>query len=131
MALLIIDLDGFKKVNDTVGHHAGDALLQAVGKRLQAAVRDDDLVSRLGGDEFAVLLTRNPDPVSAAAIASRLHDRLREPLCVDDHEVRVGASIGIAMFPDAAADMPSLMRHADAAMYEAKRSGGGVRIFRP
>lgn len=126
MALLLIDLDGFKKVNDTVGHHAGDALLQAVGVRLQSAVREDDIVARLGGDEFAILLTRNPDPEAVDAVAARLHERLRDPIPVDDGEVRVGASIGVAFFPRDAQDMTTLMRRADAAMYLAKRSGGGV-----
>ena len=126
LALLLIDLDGFKSVNDTVGHHAGDALLQAVGRRLQRAVRHHDLVARLGGDEFAVLLTRDPDPEAAEAIARRLHERLCAPFTVDGTRVTVGASIGIAHFPDQAGDMGALMRGSDAAMYRAKRHGGGV-----
>ena len=128
IALLLLDLDGFKRVNDTVGHHAGDALLQAVGQRLQASVRDNDVVARLGGDEFAILLTRNPDEKSAAAIAERIHERLRQPYDIDGGEVLVGASIGIALFPADATDMATLMRGADAAMYQVKRSGGGVRL---
>jgi diguanylate cyclase (GGDEF)-like protein len=128
IALLLLDLDGFKRVNDTVGHHAGDALLQAVGQRLQAAVRDNDVVARLGGDEFAVLLTRNPDENSAATIAGRIHERLRQPYDIDGGKVHVGASIGIALFPSDAGDMATLMRGADAAMYQAKRNGGGVRL---
>ncbi|WP_307831620.1 sensor domain-containing diguanylate cyclase [Nucisporomicrobium flavum] len=128
IALLLLDLDGFKRVNDTVGHHAGDALLQAVGQRLQAAVRDNDVVARLGGDEFAILLTRNPDETSAAAIAGRIHERLRQPYDIDGGKVHVGASIGIALFPSDAGDMATLMRGADAAMYQAKRNGGGVRL---
>ncbi|MEV4642236.1 diguanylate cyclase [Actinoplanes sp. NPDC049548] len=126
IALLLLDLDGFKRVNDTVGHHAGDALLQAVGMRLQTALRDHDVVARLGGDEFAILLTRNPDGDSAAAIAARIHARLSEPYDIEGREVKVGASIGIALFPADADDMTTLMRGADAAMYRAKRGGGGV-----
>lgn len=127
LALLLLDLDGFKRVNDTVGHHAGDALLQAVGQRLQAAVRDHDVVARLGGDEFAILLTRNPDSASAATIAGRIHARLSEPFDIEGQDVLVGASIGIALYPSDASDMTTLMRGADAAMYRAKRAGGGVR----
>ncbi|PRY25652.1 diguanylate cyclase (GGDEF)-like protein [Pseudosporangium ferrugineum] len=126
IALLLLDLDGFKRVNDTVGHHAGDALLQTVGLRLQTALRDHDVVARLGGDEFAVLLTRNPDGESAAAIAGRIHARLSRPYDIEGRRVTVGASIGIALFPADADDMAGLMRNADAAMYRAKRSGGGV-----
>ena len=127
LALLLLDLDGFKRVNDTSGHHAGDVLLQAVGERLQSAVRDHDVVARLGGDEFAILLTRDPDKRMAAAFAERIHAALVEPFAVEDTAIRVGASIGIARFPADASDMTALMRGADAAMYRAKRKGGGIR----
>ncbi|MEV8504644.1 sensor domain-containing diguanylate cyclase [Actinoplanes sp. NPDC051475] len=126
IGLLLLDLDGFKRVNDTVGHHAGDALLQAVGRRLQGALRDHDVVARLGGDEFAILLTRNPDAESAATIAGRIHARLSRPYDIEGRKISVGASIGIALFPSDADDMTTLMRGADAAMYRAKRGGGGV-----
>jgi diguanylate cyclase (GGDEF)-like protein len=125
LALLLIDLDGFKRVNDTVGHHAGDALLHAVGRRLEGSLRERDLVARLGGDEFAILLARDPDAAAARSAAERLHARLCEPYDIEGHEVRVGASIGVALFPDDADSMPALMRGADAAMYRAKRAGGG------
>jgi diguanylate cyclase (GGDEF)-like protein len=127
-ALLLIDLDGFKAVNDTVGHHAGDALLCAVAQRLLGSVRDLDLVARLGGDEFAVLLTCDPDEQRARAIAERIHDRLREPFLIEEHEITIGGSIGVALFPDHAADVQTLIRGADALMYEAKRAGGGIRV---
>jgi diguanylate cyclase (GGDEF)-like protein len=127
LALLLLDLNGFKQVNDTAGHHTGDALLHAVGRRLAGALRDGDLVARLGGDEFAVLLTRDPDEQRATAIAERLHERLRQPYDIEDRPVMVGASIGVALFPADAADIESLLRAADAAMYRAKRDGGGVR----
>jgi diguanylate cyclase (GGDEF)-like protein len=127
LALLLLDLNGFKQVNDTAGHHTGDALLHAVGRRLAGALRDGDLVARLGGDEFAVLLTRDPDEQRATAIAERLHERLRQPYDIEDRPVTVGASIGVALFPADATDIESLLRAADAAMYRAKRDGGGVR----
>ncbi|WP_239163640.1 sensor domain-containing diguanylate cyclase [Paractinoplanes rishiriensis] len=130
-ALMLLDLNGFKQVNDTAGHQAGDMLLQQVAKRLLGAVRDCDVVSRLGGDEFAILLTRDPDEEVATNVADRIVNRLREPFTVDGEEVRVGGSVGIALFPDDAADYDELMRGADAAMYEAKRDtkmlGGGRR----
>ncbi|WP_412735817.1 diguanylate cyclase domain-containing protein [Krasilnikovia sp. MM14-A1259] len=129
-ALLLLDLDGFKQVNDSAGHHAGDALLQAVAHRLLRTVRENDLVSRLGGDEFAILLTRNPDAASAATIAERIHQRLSEPFDIEGRSVTIGASIGVALFPDDASDVPHLLRGADAAMYRAKRHGGGVRLAR-
>jgi diguanylate cyclase (GGDEF)-like protein len=127
LALLLLDLDGFKRVNDTVGHHAGDALLQSVGRRLQTEIRDHDIVARLGGDEFAILLAGNPDARTATAIAGRIHARLCEPYDIDGGLVRVGASIGVALLPRDSNDMATLMRGADAAMYRAKREGGGVR----
>jgi diguanylate cyclase (GGDEF)-like protein len=126
MALLLLDLNGFKQVNDTCGHHVGDALLHAVGRRLVGTLRADDLVARLGGDEFAILLTRDPDEHRAHAIAERLHERLRDPYEIEGRRVDVGASIGVAVFPDHGEDVASLMRGADAAMYRAKRRGGGV-----
>jgi diguanylate cyclase (GGDEF)-like protein len=128
LAMLLIDLDGFKRINDTVGHHAGDALLHAVGQRVQATVREHDVVARLGGDEFAILLARDPGEAEAAAIAERIHARLCEPFDIDGSEIRVGASIGIALYPADAGDMPALMKASDAAMYCAKRDGGGVRL---
>jgi diguanylate cyclase (GGDEF)-like protein len=127
-ALLLIDLDGFKAVNDTAGHHAGDALLCAVAQRLLSSVRDNDLVARLGGDEFAVLLTSDPDEQRARAIAERIHDRLREPFLIEGGEISIDGSIGVALYPDHAGDVQTLIRGADALMYEAKRAGGGIRV---
>jgi len=130
-ALMLLDLNGFKEVNDTAGHQAGDALLQQVAKRLLGAVREVDVVSRLGGDEFAILLTRDPDEKVATAVAARIVDRLREPFTIEGKEVKIGGSVGIALFPDDADAYEDLMRGADEAMYEAKRDtkrfGGGTR----
>jgi diguanylate cyclase (GGDEF)-like protein len=128
MALLLLDLDGFKQINDTLGHHAGDELLREVGVRLLDAVRDDDLVARLGGDEFAVLLGRNPDEARAMATAERIHQRLSEPYVIDGRLVSVGASVGVALFPQDATDVATLLRAADGAMYRAKRAGGGASL---
>jgi diguanylate cyclase (GGDEF)-like protein len=125
--LLLIDLDGFKAVNDTAGHHAGDLLLTAVGRRLQGAVRDGDVVARLGGDEFAILLAADPDASSATAVAERVHQRLREPFRIEEREIAIGGSVGIALFPDHAPDVEGLLRAADSQMYRAKRDGGGIR----
>jgi diguanylate cyclase (GGDEF)-like protein len=130
-ALMLLDLNGFKEVNDTAGHQAGDALLQQVAKRLLGAVREVDVESRLGGDELALLLTRDPDEHVAAAVAGRIVDRLREPFTIEGNPVRIGGSVGVALFPEDADTYDELMRGADAAMYEAKRdtkrSGGGYR----
>ena len=131
MALMMLDLNGFKQVNDTAGHQAGDQLLERVAQRLLAAVRDDDVVARLGGDEFAILLTRDPDADAAMAVAERICARLRVPFQIDGKQVTVGGSVGVALFPDDAVEFVDLMRGADAAMYEAKRdtkpAGGGAR----
>jgi diguanylate cyclase (GGDEF)-like protein len=131
VALLMLDLNGFKQVNDTAGHQAGDILLQRVAQRLLASVRDDDVVARLGGDEFAILLTRDPSGAAATQVAERICERLRQPFQIDGTVVRIGGSVGIALYPDDATNYDALMRGADAAMYEAKREtkdhGGGVR----
>ncbi|GAA4966620.1 hypothetical protein GCM10025331_69030 [Actinoplanes utahensis] len=127
-ALLLLDLNGFKQVNDTVGHHAGDVLLQLVAKRLQGVVRRPDLVARLGGDEFSVLLTGDPDEGAAIGVGERICERLREPFDIEGRTVRIGASIGVALFPEHGAEVGELMREADAHMYHAKRGGGGVRL---
>ncbi len=129
-ALLYLDLDRFKGINDTLGHHVGDLLLQTVAARLRAMLRDSDLIARLGGDEFAVLLTRLDSIDDAAAIAAKIVDHLSQPYTgLDGHEVQTSPSIGIAVFPRDGRDMDTLSRHADAAMYHAKRSGRGRHAF--
>jgi diguanylate cyclase (GGDEF)-like protein len=115
--LMLVDLDGFKQVNDTLGHHAGDALLRSVGERLVGAVDAEDLVARLGGDEFAVLVHVEK---TAREKASRIDEALRRPFSIEGKTVEISASIGVASGPDP-------LRRADAAMYASKRSGDGPR----
>lgn len=123
LSLVLIDLDDFKPVNDTLGHQAGDALLIAVAERLRRGVRPKDLVGRLGGDEFAVILT-GADPAQVDAIIDRMQNILAEPLTIDSQAVRVQASIGIATARPGD-DPDQLTRRADLALYEAKRAGKG------
>jgi diguanylate cyclase (GGDEF)-like protein/PAS domain S-box-containing protein len=124
VGVLFIDLDRFKNVNDSLGHHVGDALLRSVAKRLNDAVRADDTVSRLGGDEFIVVLNgvKNDEEIPRL-IESRIVPLMREPHHIDGDELHVSCSIGIAVYPDDGSDIDELMRHADVAMYEAKASG--------
>ena len=131
-ALLCLDLDRFKSVNDVLGHPAGDALLQEVSKRLASAVRETDTVARLGGDEFAILQTRLEESADTAVLAKRVIEALCSPFSIGGHQVVIGVSIGIAMI---AADDQSpdlLLKNGDLALYEAKKSGRGVyRFFEP
>ncbi len=119
VGLLFVDLDGFKQVNDTLGHDAGDELLRQVSKRFSGCVRDGDVLARLGGDEFIVLLPGAGDD-DAALVAQRLEACLAEPFVLADATVRVGASIGVATRPDGQATPEELLREADTAMYRAK-----------
>jgi diguanylate cyclase (GGDEF)-like protein len=131
-AVMFLDLDDFKGVNDTLGHAAGDALLVGVAERLRAALREDDLAARLGGDEFAVLLEHAPTPVEAQRAAERVLGALVAPLRVGARPVRVRASIGVALASSGAGSAGELLRNADLAMYTAK-AGGRSRcaIFSP
>ncbi len=131
-AVLFIDLDDFKIVNDTFGHAAGDALLVAVTERIGGLVRDSDLVARLGGDEFAILTSDTPDLARARAMAERLVRELRVPYIIDGRPVNVTASIGIASARDAIDGAPDMVRNADVAMYMAKANGkAGFAVFDP
>ncbi len=122
MAVLMLDLDNFKQLNDTLGHHAGDELLRKIGPRLLHALRHLHTVGRLGGDEFAVLVSPAPDEAGIVQIAQDILGALREPFKVHDLALRVTGSLGIASFPADARDADELMRHADIAMYQAKTS---------
>lgn len=122
LALMFLDLDHFKEINDTLGHRIGDLLLVAVSERLLSAVREHDTVSRQGGDEFVIILPGTPAD-GAARVAAKICDLIAQPFEIEQHALRVTTSIGIAMFPEHAADFDALARAADAAMYRAKREG--------
>jgi diguanylate cyclase (GGDEF)-like protein len=125
-AILFIDLDRFKEVNDSLGHAAGDALLRAVAQRLAACFRHGDTLARLGGDEFAAALTRGAGRIEAEAVARRVVEALSRPFALDVGEVTVGASVGIAVAPADGSDPESLVRAADLALYAAKSEGRGT-----
>ena len=129
-ALLFIDLDRFKAVNDTFGHLAGDHLLQAVSRRLARCLRRGDLLFRMGGDEFTVLLPEVSGREEAALVAQRLRDAASQPVLIDGRPVSVGASVGVTLVPgDTPHTADILLRHADAAMYTAKANGRGTHAF--
>jgi diguanylate cyclase (GGDEF)-like protein/PAS domain S-box-containing protein len=125
VAVLFLDLDGFKEVNDSLGHAAGDQMLVQVAERMRAAVRDADVVARFGGDEFAVLIASVMARADAESIAQRIIDALAAPFLIDGRELHVGASIGLASAADAN-DIEQLLRNADLAMYKAKGAGGSA-----
>jgi diguanylate cyclase (GGDEF)-like protein len=132
LAVMFIDLDNFKRVNDTLGHPVGDQLLQSVAKRLVACVRGLDTVSRPGGDEFVVLLPEVRRPEDAAIIAAKILAAMAEPFSIDRHELRVTASIGIGIYPDDGPDAETIVKNADIAMYQAKENGRHCyRFFQP
>ena len=133
-ALLYVDLDGFKAVNDLGGHEAGDRLLREVGMRLRQGLRQSDLVARLGGDEFVVLLPGCPDAEAATKVAETIRAKLRQPFSISDGEIEIDASIGVACFPADGSTPDSLLVHADRAMYAAKRkqtSPGDMDLLMP
>lgn len=127
-ALLFLDLDGFKEVNDTFGHHAGDQLLGQVGSRIRNALRATDSVSRLGGDEFAILLP-TADTAGSTLGAQKILQSLEEPFIVEGQSLTISASMGIALSPEHGTQATTLMRRADVAMYVAKRSGSGFAVY--
>jgi diguanylate cyclase (GGDEF)-like protein len=129
LAVMFIDLDRFKLINDTLGHEAGDHLLREVAQRLTESLRTGDIVARLGGDEFVVLLEDLTYSTAVAAVAEKLIGALTSNFTIAEREVHVSASIGIASFPDDAKDMRSLMKFADIAMYRAKEQGRNIFQF--
>ncbi len=125
-ALLVLDLDRFKQVNDTLGHHVGDLLLQHVAKVFNARVRRSDTVARTGGDEFSVILESPTNGAEALHVGRSLQSLLADPLALENHRVNIGISFGAAVFPDDAQEMEALCIAADLRMYQNKRSGGPV-----
>jgi diguanylate cyclase (GGDEF)-like protein len=130
LGLLVLDLNGFKEINDTLGHHAGDRLLQAVAGRLRATLREADTVARLGGDEFAVLLPF-ADLDGALLTAQKLLQEIEQPCVIDQRSLSVRASLGIACFPEHGSSADTLLQKADVAMYVAKTEGVGISVYAP
>jgi diguanylate cyclase (GGDEF)-like protein/PAS domain S-box-containing protein len=132
LAVLFIDLDRFKRINDTLGHEIGDRLLVAIAERLRDGVREDDTVARMGGDEFVALLSDIDNPDHAVQIARRLIEALKRPVQVDEHELVVTSSIGISIYPDDCDSAPALVKNADIAMYRAKDTGrNSFQLYAP
>lgn len=132
LAILFLDLDHFKTVNDTLGHFVGDELLKAVAERLRCCIRDVDLIGRLGGDEFAIVQTAIAQPADASALAMRIQETLKTPYDLGAFQAVVDVSIGIALAPSDATDATELMKRADMALYQAKSEGRGRhRFFEP
>ena len=129
LQLLYLDLDGFKPVNDTFGHSAGDRVLEEVAQRLKECMRGNDLVARIGGDEFVVVATGLNDKSLVEKLCQRLLDSLRKPISIDKHDVSVGCSIGIVSAPKDGLDLDALLRYADIALYEAKAAGRNTWMF--
>lgn len=130
LALLFLDLDGFKSVNDSYGHEAGDLVLKAVARRLQACVRGVDTVARLGGDEFTIILSELEKPEDSASVAEKIIRKLTEPVLLNEAcRCQVGVSIGIASYPEDAYELDKLMNAADSAMYQSKTSGESCYTF--
>jgi len=132
LAVLFIDLDRFKFVNDTMGHEAGDSLLKTIAGRIRECMRESDTVARLGGDEFIGIVTNLNDGMAAANVAEKLVERLSEPVTIAGNQVTVSPSIGISVFPSDAETGEELVKLADVAMYQAKQTGGsGYQFYRP
>ncbi len=129
VALLFLDLDRFKTINDSLGHPVGDALLKAVVERLKACVRDSDTISRQGGDEFVIVLNEVRDSESVSRLAEKIQRRMVDPFILENHALSSSFSIGIALFPDDGGDFDTLTRKADTAMYHAKQAGRNTHRF--
>jgi diguanylate cyclase (GGDEF)-like protein len=133
LAVLYLDLDHFKSVNDTLGHLIGDELLKGVAERLRSCLRETDIIARLGGDEFAIVQTSLQHATDAAMLAQKLRDEItRTPFDLDEHQIVADLSVGIALAPDDGTDSDQLLRSADMALYGAKADGRGTcRFFEP
>ena len=129
IGVMLMDLDHFKEINDALGHHFGDKLLAAIGPRIAQSLREGDLMARLGGDEFGVLLVDLPDDQTASVVAQRVVDGLRRPIRVEELDLDISGSVGLALFPTHTEDPDLLLRHADVAMYAAKESGVGFEVY--
>jgi len=129
IVLMYIDLDGFKQVNDRMGHHSGDLLLEKVSKRLRLSVRESDTLARLGGDEFTIILNDTHEREDMEMLAKKIIDSIDQPFDLDGHTVNIGASIGIARYPDDASTTGTLLIVADKAMYAAKAAGKNTYRF--
>lgn len=129
VALMIMDLDHFKEINDTMGHHSGDLVLQAVASRLRSSLRQFDTAARLGGDEFAVVLPGINDKETAAALAQKILHAVQRPLLLEGRSIDIGMSLGIVLYPDQGEDAGVLMQRADMAMYMAKRTKSGYVFY--
>jgi diguanylate cyclase (GGDEF)-like protein len=131
VAVVQVDLNGFKAINDRLGHHYGDLVLREVANRLNAAKRPSDLIARFGGDEFAILMRDVAGQEAAEAATRRFHDALVPTMTVDGLPLSVRGSFGVAVFPDDGEDIDTLLHNADMAMYRAKSAKAGVRLFEP
>ena len=131
LVLLLIDLDGFKDINDTMGHQSGDVVLREISHRLRSIVRPGDVVARLGGDEFTMVLNEVKEGMELKLLAGRIIRAISQPIEVGGKNVRLGASIGAASFPTHATQSEELLSYADTAMYVAKRAGTGIEIYEP
>jgi diguanylate cyclase (GGDEF)-like protein len=131
MALLLMDIDQFRRVNEALGHSVGDQLLSAVADRLRSAIGGDGVLARLGGDEFAVLAPRLTDHEAASVLAMRVADALNQPVVLDGLPVDVTAAVGVAIYPDDGTDHITLLRHAEIAMYDAKDHGNSYAVYTP
>ncbi len=123
LALLFVDLDGFKIVNDTFGHEVGDVLLREIASRLRACLREGDVIGRIGGDEFVVLIEEFGEPEQLALVARKVLETMAQPVAVRGQECRVTASVGISAYPQDGKDSQTLLKNADSAMYRAKEQG--------
>ena len=131
MAVMYLDLDGFKNINDTMGHGAGDALLKIVSERLVATVREEDTVARLGGDEFVIALWHVNGAADATEVAGKVIDAVSQPYCIENKTVKITTSAGVSIYPVHGEDADTLMKNADLALYAAKRSGKNTCCLAP